>query len=384
MTARRLARRAADLRRGHRHRRRDARARAAGLEPLRPVAPARLPARGPRPTVGRRPGLDRAHRLLVAQVYSGVAWESVYVGAEARGRGRRPGAARGARSRRPRPSASGPCSPASWRTTRPAWRCTNGSASGRSACSGAWARTRRGRWRDVVLLERRSVDRRGLTGRRNVASRRRVERHDLDRLLATADLERPVLGGVTSRCPRPRPRRRDRMSSPAPAAEARRAVVFTTSPSAVKSSTRTGRAGGPDIGHTGVDARADGDRAHGCRIRPAGSFQDVEWPQRSRRRDGRVRSRRRRTGRSPRHRRTCRRARRDAGSRPTRSGRTGRGTSRNSAGRIRSPMPVDPRTSANSRRDRDLGAGHAALAELLDALLTQTRGCRRTGRTRSA
>ena len=85
---RRLARGPAHLRRGHRDRRRDARARGPRLEPFRPLAPGRVPARGTRParvepsSAGPRLAATRRGR-----VYSGVAWESVYVAADARGQG---------------------------------------------------------------------------------------------------------------------------------------------------------------------------------------------------------------------------------------------------------------------------------------------------------
>ena len=92
------------------------------------------------------------------KVYSGVAWESVYVGAEARGRG----------VGRALLEALIPASEAAGFWTLLAGVLADNaaslalherSASGRSASSGGWARTR-GRWRDVVLLERRSDDRR--------------------------------------------------------------------------------------------------------------------------------------------------------------------------------------------------------------------------------
>ena len=87
MTTDGLAVRPPHLRRGHRDRRRHARARGARLGPLRPVAPRRLPLRRPRGPDGPILGWTALSGYSARRVYSGIAWESVYVAPEARGRG---------------------------------------------------------------------------------------------------------------------------------------------------------------------------------------------------------------------------------------------------------------------------------------------------------
>ena len=189
MTRRRLAGGPPHLRRGDRDRRRHARARGARLEPLRSLAT--------RPSAGSSPG-DGTSRLVVGwtalghysarQVYSGVAWESVYV---ADGCPRVAGSVgrswtaphRGV----PRRRASGPSSPASSSTTPRASPSIGRSASAASASSERWAEDASGRWRDVVLLERRSPS--------SVADQAdRSEDDDVDGRLPPAILKGSVFG----------------------------------------------------------------------------------------------------------------------------------------------------------------------------------------------
>ena len=96
-------------------------------------------------------------RYSARRVYAGVAWESVYVGG------------RGARPRRRARSAGGPdpgvrggrlldaARQGSSSRTRRAWPSTSASASAASASRSGSGAGCRGRWRDVVLLERRSA-----------------------------------------------------------------------------------------------------------------------------------------------------------------------------------------------------------------------------------
>ena len=91
------------------------------------------------------------------RVYAGVAWESVYVAADESRQRASAERSWSASSATPRRSACGPCWPGSWPRTRPAGPCTRASGSARSASRRRSARTPRGRWRDVVLLERRSA-----------------------------------------------------------------------------------------------------------------------------------------------------------------------------------------------------------------------------------
>ena len=69
--------------------RRDARARGARLGSLRPLPPPRLPAASRDDSIPTRTGprLGRALRYSARRVYTGVAWESVYVADGARGQG---------------------------------------------------------------------------------------------------------------------------------------------------------------------------------------------------------------------------------------------------------------------------------------------------------
>ena len=89
------------------------------------------------------------------RAYVGVAWESVYVArnlvvAAWDGRSSRRS------SRHPRRPGSGRSWPASWPRTRRASPSTNAPASARSASSWPVGRDGFGRWRDVVMMERRS------------------------------------------------------------------------------------------------------------------------------------------------------------------------------------------------------------------------------------
>ena len=146
----------AHLHRGHRDRRRDARARGARLGPLRPVASGRMPAGRPI----RRPdgvlgwtalgGYSARTRLQRRRVGERLRRGG---GPRSRRRSRPP---RSADRQPPRRPATGRCSPASWPRTRPASRSTSGSGSGGSASSARIGQDAAGRWRDVVLLERRS------------------------------------------------------------------------------------------------------------------------------------------------------------------------------------------------------------------------------------
>ena len=90
------------------------------------------------------------------RVYLGVAWESVYVGAEARGRGVGR-ALLEALIPASEAAGSGRSSPASSPRTARAWRSTNGSASERVGIQRRIGQDALGRWRDVVLLQRRSA-----------------------------------------------------------------------------------------------------------------------------------------------------------------------------------------------------------------------------------
>ena len=152
---RRLARRPAHLRRRDRDRRRHPRARGARLGPLRPVTPDRMPVGrsrrdGRRRSAGRRSAATRRARSTPASLGRASTSRPTRAGGASAGPCSRPS------SRPRRLPATGPCSRASWPRTPRAWRSTSGSASGGSASRSGWARTQRGRWRDVVLLERRS------------------------------------------------------------------------------------------------------------------------------------------------------------------------------------------------------------------------------------
>ena len=89
----------------------------------------------------------------------------------------------------------------------------------------------------------------------------------------------------------------------------------------------------------------------------------------------------RRRGQWPRRPRTCRRARRCRGWRSTRGGRSGRGRPGTRVGLMRSPMPVEPRMSANRRLT---GISAPKTPSLLRLLMQSRRwpGCRGSGRTR--
>ena len=87
MTGRRLAGGPPHLRRGHRDRQRDARARGARLGSFRPLASGRLPVRRPSTVRTAVVGWTALGGYSARTVYAGVAWESVYVAAEARGQG---------------------------------------------------------------------------------------------------------------------------------------------------------------------------------------------------------------------------------------------------------------------------------------------------------
>ena len=131
------------------------------------LAPARLPARRAQRRTRRR--LDRARAPRHRGVYAGVAWLSVTSTSDQRPR-RRAGAPRGAD---PGVGGGGHVDTpgrASSPTTGRASRSTSGRASGGSASRSDRARPP-GRWRDVVLLERRSQRRQPLSSR--VAMRRR-------------------------------------------------------------------------------------------------------------------------------------------------------------------------------------------------------------------
>ena len=214
------------------------------LEPLRPLPPARVPARRPRPRVGRGPRLDGARRLFVAQ-----GLQRRRLGERLRRRrgsrpGRRTGTARGAD-----PGVRG------GRILDAAGR----RARGQRGEPGA-ARTRR-------LPADRGPAAPGPGRDRALARRRRPRTPEHDRRGLTAST-RPRLtppGGGPRRRSSPRgraprasgaPRRALRMpaasaastltsSSPVAAADARRAVVLTASPRAVKSSTAPAGPVGP-------------------------------------------------------------------------------------------------------------------------------------------
>ena len=117
--------------------------------------PRRLPVRRPGRAGRADPRLDGARRLLGATVYRGVAWESVYVGAEARGRG----------VGRALLEALIPASEAAGYWTLFAGVLAENAASlalhervgfRRVGVQRRIGQDARGRWRDVVLLERRS------------------------------------------------------------------------------------------------------------------------------------------------------------------------------------------------------------------------------------
>ena len=170
---RRLADGPAHLRRGDRHRRRDARARGARLGPFRPLAPGRMPARRPLDGAAAVLGWTALGGYSARRVYRGVAWESVYVGASPRAVGASAARCSKRSSRPPRRPATGRCSPASWPRTRRASPSTSGSGSGGSASSarlgpgrarGAMARRRpartaeRGRRRRPAFAARSTAD----------------------------------------------------------------------------------------------------------------------------------------------------------------------------------------------------------------------------------
>ena len=89
------------------------------------------------------------------KVYAGVAWESVYVGGD-RAASASAGASSKRSSRPPRPPATGRSSPVSWPRTQRSLAVHERVGFRQIGVQRRLGQDARGRWRDVVLLERRS------------------------------------------------------------------------------------------------------------------------------------------------------------------------------------------------------------------------------------